>query len=139
MAPITSDMVVAGKGNRANKSSSSLFDPGQVGSVADSPQLGGPHGVVSSADVSTEPGATSPVPEFTSVGPPDGSPASLDIMVTVSDGAPGTVNEAESHAASGNDAGSEYPPTVTSATFPDMRGDRGNNRGAHIAGVDPDA
>jgi hypothetical protein len=118
MAPITSDMVVAGDGGkgRANKSSGP-FDPGQAASLSpDAPGMPPTHGPEHS-EVVADPGSTQDVPTFTApTAPLDGSPASFTVIETTT-----VVGEVAS-----GDA-----PTAT-----------GEHREADIAGtngVDPDA
>jgi hypothetical protein len=135
--PLTtqSNYFQVGDGGKSRKSASSLFDPGQVGTVPQSPEFSGGNAAEHS-EVVTDPGSTSPVPTFTApTGPLGGSPASFTVIDVHVDAPVGEVASGDTEQnASGSDAGSSYPPTVTSATLPDVPGDRGKDRSSPIVG-----
>ena len=108
--PITSNMVVASKGNRSTKSSDPFASPMFEGS-ADATRS------VASAEVP-------------SVGTIDNQ---------VGNDAPGTVPTEQTHAASGSDTGAVGTSGTLNqdASFPHVPGDRGSDRSAPIIGTTP--
>jgi hypothetical protein len=94
-------MVVAGRGNRANKGASP-FGAGQVGSIPDSPQFEGGHAATLSP-ASAEAPSTADVPEFTApTDPLQGSPGSFVVLDVATDAPVGSVTPGNAPTATGD-------------------------------------
>jgi hypothetical protein len=95
MAPITSDMVVAGDGGRRANKSAGPFPAGMVGTVPQSPEFSGGNAATHS-EVVTDPGSTQDVPTFTApTSPLDGSPASFTVLDVAADAPVGEVTSGD--------------------------------------------